>query len=49
MNQVINELREGYWEGYYKNGQLWFKGNYLNDKMIGYWEFYYSDGELRVK
>lgn len=28
----------GYWENYHPNGQLHYKGNYLNGKRHGYWE-----------
>ena len=39
----------GYWEGYYSNGQLLYKGNYVNGKQHGYWEWYYSNGQLKSK
>ena len=38
--------RHGYWEYYHKNGQLWFKGNYVNGNRHGYWEDYWSNGQL---
>ena len=28
----------GYWEGYYHNGNLYYRGMFNNDKKIGYWE-----------
>ena len=31
----------GYWESYYSNGQLYYKGNYVNGEKNGYWEVYY--------
>jgi len=37
--------RHGIWEWYHPNGELWFKGNYLNGKSEGYWEWCYHDGE----
>ena len=48
---TYNEQSEkhGYWEWYYKNGQLWDKGNYINGKRHGYWEFYYRNGQLKSK
>jgi len=47
-NQYNSErLRDRYWEVYYSNGQLWFKGNYIDDKRDGYWEWYNRDGNLR--
>ena len=36
--------RHGYWEVYWSNGMLWYKGNYINGKREGYWEWYKSDG-----
>jgi antitoxin component YwqK of YwqJK toxin-antitoxin module len=39
----------GYWEEYYSNGQLWYKGNYVNGNEHGYWESYYSNGQLYYK
>ena len=47
----INEKGEphGYWESYYYNGQLCYKGNFVNGKQHGYWEDYWSDGKLKSK
>jgi antitoxin component YwqK of YwqJK toxin-antitoxin module len=39
----------GYWESYWSNGQLRYKGNYINGKEDGYWEVYHSNGQLRYK
>jgi antitoxin component YwqK of YwqJK toxin-antitoxin module len=33
-------MKHGYWEGYHRNGQLEYKGNYLNDEEIGLWIHY---------
>jgi len=42
--------RIGYWEEYWSNGNLDFKGNYtLNGKPDGYWEWYDDKGELTEK
>ena len=41
--------RHGYWEYYYSDGQLAYKGNYVNGKNHGYWESYYSNGKLMYK
>ena len=50
MNQRNNNgKRTGYWEKYYSNGQLWYKGHYDNGNQVGYWEKYYSDGQLIIK
>jgi antitoxin component YwqK of YwqJK toxin-antitoxin module len=43
MNQLINGKREGYWESYYSNGNLWYKGHYNNDLKEGYWECYLNN------
>jgi antitoxin component YwqK of YwqJK toxin-antitoxin module len=47
----INEKGEphGSWEVYWYNGQLYFKGNYVNDNVHGYWEVYYPNGQLCYK
>ena len=45
----INGNRDGYWEVYYSNGNLWYKGWYKNGKREGYWEEYYPDGILWFK
>jgi antitoxin component YwqK of YwqJK toxin-antitoxin module len=46
-----NELGQphGYWEHYWSNGQLFYKGNYVNGKRHGYWEIYHSNGQLKYK
>ena len=50
MNQLNeNDLCVGYWEGYYSNGKLSWKGHYENGVTVGYWESYYSNGELESK
>ncbi len=38
--------RHGYWESYYSNGQLGYKGNYVNGIKHGYWESYHYNGKL---
>ena len=37
---------EGYWEYYYPNGKLRWKGNYINGREMGYWEEYDRNGKL---
>ena len=32
---VINGKRDGFWESYYENGQLNWKGSYKNDNLDG--------------
>ena len=39
----------GYWETYWSNGELWYKGNFKDGKKDGYWEFYHDNGELACK
>jgi antitoxin component YwqK of YwqJK toxin-antitoxin module len=48
---LYNEKGEqhGYWESYHDNGQLYFKGSYLNGKQHGYWEYYWDNGQLDYK
>ena len=45
----MNGKKEGYWERYYFNGQLWCKGHYVNGKQEGLWECYYRNGQLWCK
>ena len=40
----------GYHEGYFSNGNLWYKGNYINGQEDGYWEWHwFGGGELMSK
>ena len=39
----------GLWESYWNNGQLYYKGTYLNGKRHGHWEQYWGDGKLSYK
>ena len=41
--------KHGYWETYWGNGQLRYKGSFLNGKMHGDWESYFSNGQLDCK
>ena len=50
INQYnTNGKKHGYWEEYYSNGNLHYKGNYTNGKIHGYWEQYYYNGKLYYK
>lgn len=50
MNQLNDKgKRHGYWEKYYPNGNLNYKGYYINDKRHGLWESYYQNGKLSWK
>ena len=44
-----NNQRTGYWERYLSNGNIIFKGNYLNGLKHGYWENYWLNGKLLKK
>ena len=46
---IINGKRDGFWESYYENGQLNWKGNYKDDCLDGPWEYYYDNGQLSYK
>jgi len=35
--------QHGYWERYYNDGKLWYKGFFHNNKQVGYEEDYYWD------
>ena len=41
-----NNEKHGYWEGYWSNSQLSYKGNYINGFRHGLWEEYYPNGRL---
>jgi antitoxin component YwqK of YwqJK toxin-antitoxin module len=43
------DQRHGYWEWYYYDGKLMFKGFFYNGKRVGYEEIYYHDGKLIKK
>ena len=36
----------GYWEAYHPNGNLWYRGKYLNGQRHGYCETYYDNGTI---
>lgn len=41
--------RDGYWETYFDNGNIFYKGNYINGLATGYWETYNEDGSILDK
>ena len=50
INQYTHDgKKEGYWEFYYSNGNLSFKGLYKNDLRYGIWEYYNINGQLSMK
>ncbi|MBC66605.1 MAG: hypothetical protein CML63_07925 [Rhodobacteraceae bacterium] len=46
---IINGKRDGFWESYFENGQLNWKGSYKNDNLDGPWEYYHKNGQLSFK
>ena len=38
--------KHGTCEYYYDNGNLMYKGNFVDGKEHGYWERYYDNGKL---
>ena len=48
---LYNEKGEkhGVWESYYDNGQLFYRGNYVNGQRHGLWESYYPNGQLHYQ
>jgi len=54
MNKDITPINKdgkphGYWEYYYANGNLTYKGNFINGQEDGLWEWYHSNGQLYSK
>jgi antitoxin component YwqK of YwqJK toxin-antitoxin module len=49
MKFFKNDLRHGYWERYHPNGNLWWKGNYINGEPDGYWEWYDPNSNIIEK
>jgi antitoxin component YwqK of YwqJK toxin-antitoxin module len=41
--------RHGIWERYHTNGQLHYKGEYINGKQHGQWISYHTNGQIWVK
>jgi antitoxin component YwqK of YwqJK toxin-antitoxin module len=39
----------GYWERYWDNGKLWYKGNFVDGIRHGSWERYHENGDLAYK
>jgi antitoxin component YwqK of YwqJK toxin-antitoxin module len=50
MNEYNEQgQKHGPWKGYWSNGKLCYKANYLNDVLHGPWEGYGANGKLRFK
>ena len=47
----LNEKKQahGYWEVYYPDGTLHFKGLFVNSDVVGPYESYSEDGSLTLK
>lgn len=39
-------VKNGIWYYYFPNGEVWCKGEYVDDKEQGLWEVYYPNGNL---
>jgi antitoxin component YwqK of YwqJK toxin-antitoxin module len=47
MNEFNDKgLKEGPWEEYHDNGNLWYKENYVNGERHGLCECYHSNGNI---
>jgi antitoxin component YwqK of YwqJK toxin-antitoxin module len=44
MNETIE-----YFKDYYKNKQLWYKGEYVNGQQHGLWSIYQKNGNTHYK
>ena len=49
VDSINSWILSGLTEGYYKNGQLKYKGNIKDDEMNGLTEGYYKNGQLEYK
>jgi antitoxin component YwqK of YwqJK toxin-antitoxin module len=48
MNRLVNGEREGLWETYNSNGDIWHRCNYINGKREGLYESFYKNGNIRI-
>jgi antitoxin component YwqK of YwqJK toxin-antitoxin module len=39
-------LLNGLYERFHDNGQLHYKGKFINNEYVGFWERYYPDGKI---
>ena len=46
---IKNGRKEGSWESYHDNGQLYYIGTYKDGKREGPWSFYYENGRLNYR
>ena len=42
------DIKDGEYEGYYENGELRLKGNYVKGKMEGKWYGFHANGILEI-
>lgn len=47
--QVVNNLNEGLWIWYHKNGNVQLEGEFINGKREGVWKTYDSTGNLIIE
>ena len=48
LNQTdVQGRRQGHWKEYWHNGNLNWKGSYLDGKQIGVWKHYNREGNLK--
>lgn len=47
--QIINNLNQGVWIWYHKNGNVQVKGEFVDGKREGVWETYDSTGRLIIE
>ena len=43
------QVKHGYYNDYYVNGQIKTQGNYIDDMRSGMWTWYFEDSEVDVK
>ena len=46
INRTLKGKQIGYWENYYFNGNLRFKGNYDNGIAVGDWHYFNEHGSI---
>ncbi len=50
MNQFDDKgYAHGYWETYWDNGNLYWRGNFINSMFSGKFEWYNNDGKIIEK
>ena len=44
--EILEGKKDGLWEEYWDNGQLYSKGHYKDGKRDGLWKYFYQDGAV---